>query len=203
MDNVLIDDRRIHVDFSQSVAKIKWKGKGNRSEACVDFTFGMFEHQETCRISVNLLCVFKAILLTMWYINSRVLLSVLGGKYTKDDFKAYEKDVESRSKLTLKDQAKPRQEYPCAIIMLAMYYWIISPHSLLSWLCTSFFVFGSPFPLTSPKKVLSMTCWLRRSRRRRATGAQRGSTRRRNIIITLTMRTTGSPKNTRYLYCVF
>ncbi|NXQ00060.1 PPIL4 protein, partial [Vidua macroura] len=30
MDNVLIDDRRIHVDFSQSVAKIKWKGKGGR-----------------------------------------------------------------------------------------------------------------------------------------------------------------------------
>ncbi|XP_034949541.1 peptidyl-prolyl cis-trans isomerase sig-7 [Chelonus insularis] len=28
MDNVLIDDRRIHVDFSQSVAKMKWKGKG-------------------------------------------------------------------------------------------------------------------------------------------------------------------------------
>ncbi|CAG7720591.1 unnamed protein product [Allacma fusca] len=28
MDNVLIDDRRIHVDFSQSVAKYKWKGKG-------------------------------------------------------------------------------------------------------------------------------------------------------------------------------
>lgn len=26
MDNVLIDDRRIHVDFSQSVSKIKWKG---------------------------------------------------------------------------------------------------------------------------------------------------------------------------------
>uniref|UniRef100_A0A3B5APF5 Peptidyl-prolyl cis-trans isomerase n=1 Tax=Stegastes partitus TaxID=144197 RepID=A0A3B5APF5_9TELE len=63
MDNVLIDDRRIHVDFSQSVAKIKWKGKG--------------------------------------------------GKYTKDDFKAYEKDVENRSKLALKDQMKPKQEYPC------------------------------------------------------------------------------------------
>lgn len=31
MDNVLIDDRRIHVDFSQSVAKIKWKGKGMAS----------------------------------------------------------------------------------------------------------------------------------------------------------------------------
>lgn len=30
MDNVLIDDRRIHVDFSQSVAKIRWKGKGRR-----------------------------------------------------------------------------------------------------------------------------------------------------------------------------
>lgn len=29
MDNVLIDDRRIHVDFSQSVSKVKWKGKGN------------------------------------------------------------------------------------------------------------------------------------------------------------------------------
>ena len=28
MDNVLIDDRRIHVDFSQSVSKFKWKGKG-------------------------------------------------------------------------------------------------------------------------------------------------------------------------------
>ncbi|KAM6992677.1 peptidyl-prolyl cis-trans isomerase-like 4 [Tautogolabrus adspersus] len=60
MDNVLIDDRRIHVDFSQSVAKIKWKGKG--------------------------------------------------GKYTKDDFKAYETDVENRSKLALKDQVKPKQD---------------------------------------------------------------------------------------------
>jgi len=28
MDNVLIDDRRIHVDFSQSVSKYRWKGKG-------------------------------------------------------------------------------------------------------------------------------------------------------------------------------
>ncbi|GAB0098843.1 Peptidyl-prolyl cis-trans isomerase [Sergentomyia squamirostris] len=28
MNNVLIDDRRIHVDFSQSVAKVKWRGKG-------------------------------------------------------------------------------------------------------------------------------------------------------------------------------
>ncbi|XP_042560901.1 peptidyl-prolyl cis-trans isomerase-like 4 [Clupea harengus] len=60
MDNVLIDDRRIHVDFSQSVAKIKFKGKG--------------------------------------------------GKYTKDDFKAYEKDQDSKNKLTLKEKAKPKQD---------------------------------------------------------------------------------------------
>ncbi|XP_013115645.2 peptidyl-prolyl cis-trans isomerase sig-7 [Stomoxys calcitrans] len=32
MDNVLIDDRRIHVDFSQSVSRIKWKGKGRGIE---------------------------------------------------------------------------------------------------------------------------------------------------------------------------
>lgn len=32
MDNVLIDDRRIHVDFSQSVSKIKWRGKGRGIE---------------------------------------------------------------------------------------------------------------------------------------------------------------------------
>ncbi|KAK7081882.1 Peptidyl-prolyl cis-trans isomerase-like 4 [Halocaridina rubra] len=32
MDNVLIDDRRIHVDFSQSISKIKWKGKGKGVE---------------------------------------------------------------------------------------------------------------------------------------------------------------------------
>ncbi|KAH8417127.1 hypothetical protein KR222_003962 [Zaprionus bogoriensis] len=28
MNNVLIDDRRIHVDFSQSVSKVTWRGKG-------------------------------------------------------------------------------------------------------------------------------------------------------------------------------
>ncbi|XP_063243158.1 peptidyl-prolyl cis-trans isomerase G [Bacillus rossius redtenbacheri] len=32
MDNVLIDDRRIHVDFSQSVSKYRWKGKGRGVE---------------------------------------------------------------------------------------------------------------------------------------------------------------------------
>ncbi|XP_040206528.1 peptidyl-prolyl cis-trans isomerase-like 4 [Rana temporaria] len=60
MDNVLIDDRRIHVDFSQSVSKVKWKGKG--------------------------------------------------GKYTKDDFKEYEKEIGKQSKLALKDKARPKQD---------------------------------------------------------------------------------------------
>lgn len=32
MDNILIDDRRIHVDFSQSVAKMRWRGKGKGVE---------------------------------------------------------------------------------------------------------------------------------------------------------------------------
>ncbi|XP_069139392.1 peptidyl-prolyl cis-trans isomerase-like 4 isoform X2 [Argopecten irradians] len=36
MDNVLIDDRRIHVDFSQSVSKVKWKGKGKGVEKLGD-----------------------------------------------------------------------------------------------------------------------------------------------------------------------
>uniref|UniRef100_A0A6Q2YS93 Peptidyl-prolyl cis-trans isomerase n=1 Tax=Esox lucius TaxID=8010 RepID=A0A6Q2YS93_ESOLU len=67
MDNVLIDDRRIHVDFSQSVSKIKWKGKG--------------------------------------------------GKYTKDDFKAYENHV--GSKLGLKDNIKPKQEYPSMLFYVS------------------------------------------------------------------------------------
>lgn len=39
-------------------------------------------------------------------------MSVIGGKYTKDDFKAYEKDLDKRSKLALKDKVKPKQEYP-------------------------------------------------------------------------------------------
>ncbi|NXS60283.1 PPIL4 protein, partial [Brachypteracias leptosomus] len=38
MDNVLIDDRRIHVDFSQSVAKIKWKGKGRYTSTDLSLT---------------------------------------------------------------------------------------------------------------------------------------------------------------------
>uniref|UniRef100_H3CAJ2 Peptidyl-prolyl cis-trans isomerase n=1 Tax=Tetraodon nigroviridis TaxID=99883 RepID=H3CAJ2_TETNG len=67
MDNVLIDDRRIHVDFSQSVAKIRWKGKG--------------------------------------------------GKYTKDDFRDYEKSLESRSKLALKEQLKPKQDSSYDLLM--------------------------------------------------------------------------------------
>lgn len=38
MDNVLIDDRRIHVDFSQSVSKYKWKGKGRGVEITGDMS---------------------------------------------------------------------------------------------------------------------------------------------------------------------
>lgn len=40
MDNVLIDDRRIHVDFSQSVSKVTWRGKGRGvigSDSKLDF----------------------------------------------------------------------------------------------------------------------------------------------------------------------
>ncbi|XP_077639235.1 peptidyl-prolyl cis-trans isomerase-like 4 [Lonchura striata] len=60
MDNVLIDDRRIHVDFSQSVAKIKWKGKG--------------------------------------------------GRYTKEEFKDYEKEGDKTSKFALKEKVKSKQD---------------------------------------------------------------------------------------------
>ncbi|XP_005430011.1 peptidyl-prolyl cis-trans isomerase-like 4 [Geospiza fortis] len=60
MDNVLIDDRRIHVDFSQSVAKVKWKGKG--------------------------------------------------GRYTKEDFKDYEKECDKPSKFALREKVKPKRD---------------------------------------------------------------------------------------------
>ncbi len=39
-------------------------------------------------------------------------VSFLGGKYTKEDFKAYEKDLDNKSKLALKDNVKTKQEYP-------------------------------------------------------------------------------------------
>lgn len=37
MDNVLIDDRRIHVDFSQSVAKLHGKGKSQKHKIVMDY----------------------------------------------------------------------------------------------------------------------------------------------------------------------
>lgn len=46
MDNVLIDDRRIHVDFSQSLAKVNWKGKGTGT--------GYFEDKRDYRKDDNL-----------------------------------------------------------------------------------------------------------------------------------------------------
>lgn len=97
MDNVLIDDRRIHVDFSQSVAKIKWKGKGADSPTFHTLRF------TSCPPPHHLLVGLSP-----------------GGKYTKDDFKAYEKDVENRTKLALKDHVKPKQEYPSAVIRLGV-----------------------------------------------------------------------------------
>lgn len=35
-----------------------------------------------------------------------------GGRYTKDDFKEYEKERDRPSKLALKEKVKPKQEYP-------------------------------------------------------------------------------------------
>lgn len=65
-------------------------------------------------MSKSLHCSFK-----------RTAVCVLGGKYTKDDFKAYEKDLESRSKLALKDQVKPKQEYPSVFTCLEMFYFSV------------------------------------------------------------------------------
>lgn len=59
MDNVLIDDRRIHVDFSQSVAKIKWKGKGrieyaDKNDANKSLDFSKKEYQKKNYNSKNI-----------------------------------------------------------------------------------------------------------------------------------------------------
>lgn len=45
MDNVLIDERRIHVDFSQSVSKVQWNPKGKRKPET-----GKEEEKEQLRI---------------------------------------------------------------------------------------------------------------------------------------------------------
>lgn len=41
---------------------------------------------------------------------------LLGGKYTKNDFKDYEKSMDNRSKLAFKDQVKSQQEYPSVFL---------------------------------------------------------------------------------------
>ena len=51
MDNVLIDDRRIHVDFSQSVSKYRWKGKG-RLEVLDENAPGMLALHTECLLSL-------------------------------------------------------------------------------------------------------------------------------------------------------
>lgn len=49
MDNVLIDDRRIHVDFSQSVSKMKWLGKGRGVKHFNDEEAKMRERENNIR----------------------------------------------------------------------------------------------------------------------------------------------------------
>ncbi len=54
MDNVLIDDRRIHVDFSQSVSKVKWKGKGTGTGYFEDNkNFGNNEEEKKSKFKIN------------------------------------------------------------------------------------------------------------------------------------------------------
>lgn len=78
-----------------------------------------------------------------------------GGKYTKDDFKAYEKDVESRSKLALKDQMKPKQEYPYAHPVFPLR--VTAYNSTEgSHVCSGMlFCFGGPWSIVFP--VISVT----------------------------------------------
>lgn len=45
-------------------------------------------------------------------------MCLLGGKYTKEDFKDYEKSTENRSKLAFKDQARSQQEYPSVLLAI-------------------------------------------------------------------------------------
>lgn len=51
MDNVLIDDRRIHVDFSQSVSRVKWKGKGRGVETSGKLDFNNLKDDDRKRDS--------------------------------------------------------------------------------------------------------------------------------------------------------
>lgn len=52
MDNVLIDDRRIHVDFSQSVAKMRWRGKGKGIQY-LDDKYNEGEHENWGRVGAR------------------------------------------------------------------------------------------------------------------------------------------------------
>lgn len=128
MDNVLIDDRRIHVDFSQSVSKIKWKGKGESLSPTTLYIihvmnriiYGSMRFFSTMKKIWDVYKIRCYSLLTlhcfisMWKsVYSKCgFVWFLGGKYTKDDFKAYEKELDNKSKLALKDKVKSKQEYP-------------------------------------------------------------------------------------------
>ena len=54
MDNVLIDDRRIHVDFSQSVSKVNWKGKGTGTGYFEDNKDFMSKDEKKPKYKINI-----------------------------------------------------------------------------------------------------------------------------------------------------
>jgi peptidyl-prolyl cis-trans isomerase-like 4 len=60
MDNVLIDDRRVHVDFSQSVGKLwnRYKKIGTKDSAAagIEALWG-FSSMSWCWISARVLCI--------------------------------------------------------------------------------------------------------------------------------------------------
>lgn len=72
------------------------------------------------------MCTVVNILDKEWFYCQFV--SYLGGKYTKDDFKAYEKDLDNKSKLALKDNVKTKQEYPSNNLFTLKSYWTIAFH---------------------------------------------------------------------------
>ena len=54
MDNVIIDDRRIHVDFSQSVSKLYWKSRGKDSKPEVYYDYDKNSKSESDNRRYNL-----------------------------------------------------------------------------------------------------------------------------------------------------
>lgn len=59
MDNVLIDERRVHVDFSQSVAKVRWKGKGDSSCIVIGVILVIFVFSYSNNDNIGYICTIK------------------------------------------------------------------------------------------------------------------------------------------------